>query len=171
MKVRRICVLLDSQQSLSDLIQYGTKHNLQFNVFLDIDPGYHRTGANPSNNASIHLAKQIKDSPVTNLIGIYSHAGHSYHSHNADEIKSYSGSEADTLSEFAKKLKEQGIIVESIAMGSTPTCSKHPDSLGAVNEIHPGNYVFYDVIQALIGTCTMDECVGTVLATVISHYT
>lgn len=55
-------------------------------------------------------------------------------------------------------------------MGSTPTCSHLPEQLGAVNEIHPGNYVFYDRMQALLGSCSLSDCAATVLATVIGHY-
>ena len=39
-----------------------------------------------------------------------------------------------------------------IAVGSTPTCSILPH-LNDVDAIHPGNYLYYDMMQADLGSC------------------
>ena len=43
------------------------------------------------------------------------------------------------------------------------------DAIYGVDEIRPGNYVFYDMTQVMIGSCTVADCALTVLASVISH--
>jgi D-serine deaminase-like pyridoxal phosphate-dependent protein len=37
-----------------------------------------------------------------------------------------------------------------------------------VTECRPGNYVFHDLSQATLGTCSMEDCAMTVVATVVS---
>ena len=38
-----------------------------------------------------------------------------------------------------------------------------------LTEVRPGNYVFYDYMQAATGVCTVEDVAVSVLATVISH--
>jgi D-serine deaminase-like pyridoxal phosphate-dependent protein len=42
-------------------------------------------------------------------------------------------------------------------------------NLEGVDEIRPGNYAFNDWMQVCLGSCTLEECAVTVLATVVSH--
>ena len=44
----------------------------------------------------------------------------------------------------------------SITMGDTPGCTLSED-FGPIEEISPGNFVFYDAMQVGIGTCTYDD--------------
>jgi D-serine deaminase-like pyridoxal phosphate-dependent protein len=55
------------------------------------------------------------------------------------------------------------------SVGSTPTMSV-VDRFEDVEEVRPGNYVFYDAFQATIGACSRDEVAVSVLATVIGSY-
>ena len=43
------------------------------------------------------------------------------------------------------------------------------ESLAGVDEARPGNYVFYDWMQAAVGVCRPEDVAVSVLATVISH--
>jgi D-serine deaminase-like pyridoxal phosphate-dependent protein len=54
----------------------------------------------------------------------------------------------------------------SIGAGSTPTMSL-VDDLTGIDEIRPGNYIFYDNFQATLGSCSFDDTALTVLAAVI----
>jgi D-serine deaminase-like pyridoxal phosphate-dependent protein len=49
-----------------------------------------------------------------------------------------------------------------ISVGDTPTCSAAADFSG-IQEIRPGNFVFYDIMQRRIGSCT-DENIAVALA-------
>ena len=39
-----------------------------------------------------------------------------------------------------------------------------------IDEVRPGNYVFFDTFQATLGSCRVDEIAFSVLATVIGAY-
>ena len=54
---------------------------------------------------------------------------------------------------FAELLEANGIGGVLRSIGSTPTVSAL-ENFGGVDEIRPGNYVFFDAFQAAIGSCT-----------------
>ena len=56
-----------------------------------------------------------------------------------------------------------------VSVGATPTCSRGRDWSGCT-ELHPGNYLFYDVQQVAAGSATWDECACFVLTRVVSVY-
>ena len=80
-----------------------------------------------------------------------------------------------TTRSFARTLRAAGVECTSVGIGSTPTLLRiddatQPDSTiayGLVNELHPGNYVFFDLMQYHLGSCTLEDCAGRVLATVV----
>ena len=43
------------------------------------------------------------------------------------------------------------------------------EHLDGISEVRPGNYVFYDYTQVMIGSCGVSDCALTVLASVVSH--
>ena len=49
-----------------------------------------------------------------------------------------------------------------ISLGDTPSCSLL-DNFNGVDEIRPGNFVFYDLMQEQLGSCRMEE-IAVVLA-------
>eukprot|EP00095_Tigriopus_kingsejongensis_P008747 maker-scaffold92_size382268-snap-gene-1.18 protein:Tk08747 transcript:maker-scaffold92_size382268-snap-gene-1.18-mRNA-1 annotation:"d-serine dehydratase-like" len=67
------------------------------------------------------------------------------------------------------RLESHGIQVETVGIGSTPSCSHTGPSLGGLTEIHPGNYVFYDAQQMKLGSCQANQVAGKVLTRVIGH--
>ena len=56
-----------------------------------------------------------------------------------------------------------------VSGGSTPT-ALHARNREGVTEVRPGVYVFNDVFQAEIGSCTMADVAVSVLATVTGHH-
>jgi D-serine deaminase-like pyridoxal phosphate-dependent protein len=57
--------------------------------------------------------------------------------------------------------------VEEVSVGSTPTAARAMTVHG-VTECRPGNYVFNDASQVNLGTCAIEDCALTILATVVS---
>ena len=66
---------------------------------------------------------------------------------------------------FATKLRSDGIDVPTVSIGSTPSIM-HVDNLEGVDEIRPGNYIFFDAFQATQGSCSFGDCALSVLAAV-----
>jgi D-serine deaminase-like pyridoxal phosphate-dependent protein len=56
-----------------------------------------------------------------------------------------------------------------VSVGSTPTCAV-VDDLSGVDEIRPGNYAFFDLFQAAIGSCVIDDIALSILGTVLGTY-
>src|SRR5207244_2389076 len=73
-----------------------------------------------------------------------------------------------TARALAGRLREQGVPVREVSVGSTPAMAAVLD-LAGVTEARPGNYVFYDRTMVLIGCCEPADVGVTVLATVVSH--
>ena len=75
--------------------------------------------------------------------------------------------EGRTLAAVGRALREAGIDVEEVSVGSTPT-APHAMAEAGVTECRPGNYVYHDASQVGLGVCTIEECAMTVLTTVVS---
>jgi D-serine deaminase-like pyridoxal phosphate-dependent protein len=99
--------------------------------------------------------------------GILSHSGHAYHAPSRGEIAAVAEEERRVMTAFAARSREAGINVHRISVGSTPALSV-VDRLDGVDEIRPGNYVFYDYTQSVLGSCAVADCAVTVLASVVS---
>ena len=162
-------ILVDQLETVTTVEAYGREIGLRFSVFLKIDCGYHRAGVDPFAAESIRLAKQMHASQHITFRGILTHAGHSYHCRNPEEIIMIARQERDVMVEFADRLKQHGLACETISVGSTPTAIHAPGWQG-ISEIRPGNYAFFDKFQADIGSCALEEAAATVLTSVVAHY-
>ena len=161
----RLALLLDHAATLDLLAGCGHR----FPVFLKVDCGYHRAGVDPDDPDSFALARRLAASPGVDFRGLLTHAGHSYASRSADESLVVARAERDAVVRFADRLRECGVPVHEVSVGSTPTMSR-VDDLTGVTEARPGNYVVFDAFQAAIGSCAPDDAAFSVLATVIGHY-
>ena len=75
--------------------------------------------------------------------------------------------ERNLMTAFAAEVRDLGIDLPEVSVGSTPTL-RAIDDLSGVTEVRPGNYLFYDFFQRAIGTCDLDDIAFSILATVIS---
>lgn len=163
----KLNLLVDSEQVLSTL-----ENKLQHKVgmWIKIDTGYHRTGLFWDDVETIHfLAQRIKESPKMDFKGLLTHAGHSYQAKSVSEIKKIHIETLLRLSTVKEHLKSSGIETCELSVGDTPTCSLVDDFSG-VDEIRPGNFVFYDLMQLKLGACTEDEIAVAVACPVVGKY-
>lgn len=141
-----------------------------WSVFVMVDCGYHRDGVDPADPTAVTMVKELDGLDCATFAGIYTHGGHSYGGSNAAEIQRISAIERDAVVGFAEKLRQAGVKVNTTGIGSTPTCSVPPAHLDGINEMHPGNYVVYDVMQRDIGACQTQDIAARVLTRIIGHY-
>jgi len=167
--LKHFAIVVDNQDTTNLLIKYAEQQKMKWNVFLTVDTGYGREGVDPKDHKSIQLAKILHESPFINLSGIYSHGGYSYQASNVEGAQKAAEQDRKIITEFASVLKQNGVQVNTVAVGSTPGCS-HQASFEGITEIHPGNYIFYDWFQCSIGSCNMDEVACSVITSVISHH-
>ncbi|EGG23592.1 hypothetical protein DFA_05726 [Cavenderia fasciculata] len=172
-------LMVDHPDHIKAMVEYRNQHlgalgNKKWSVFLKIDCGYHRAGADPELPSTIKLVEQLTKSLSDHFVfqGIYTHSGHSYKQTSPDGIAKIATSEATVAGNFAKKIRSLGYPCPIVSIGSTPVCCHLPNNLKdlGVTEIHPGNYVFYDLMQVELGNCKVDDVGVHVVSRVISVY-
>lgn len=148
-------------------------------VLIEVDTGYGRCGIRWDDAEAVAFAREIAALPGLSLMGLLTHEGQSYAGPRAGETKDDALIRAmaegrDRLLALAGKLGAAGLAMPDdfqLSMGSTPSMRHFENRTEAgfrITEIRPGNYVFYDAMQASLGTCTLQDCALTVAATVVS---
>ena len=137
-------------------------------VWLKVDCGYHRAGVNPTSAYALEVARELGRERQLVFDGILSHSGHAYRTTNKAEAARVAEQERSVMVGFAGRLREEGVPVRQVSVGSTPAMAA-VQGLAGVTEARPGNYVFYDRTMVLIGCCEPADVGVTVLATVVSH--
>lgn len=168
-RVERCSVLLDSEDTLRALEEFAAANQVAFDAFLKVDCGTHRAGVDPDSPDSARLAIALSRSESVRFQGLLTHAGHSYNARDTDEIRRVAAEEAGCLTRFRALLASEGLADAVRSIGSTPTAAV-VDAFTECEEVRPGNYVFFDAFQATIGSCTMEDCAVSVLATVVGTY-
>jgi D-serine deaminase-like pyridoxal phosphate-dependent protein len=163
----KLNLLVDSEEVLSAL---NSRLQHPAGMWIKIDTGYHRTGVLWDDFESIlSLARKIKDSPRLGFKGLLTHAGHSYYAKSVDEIRKIHDETVERMTAAKTHLKSSGIDTCEISVGDTPTCSV-VDNFYGVDEIRPGNFVFYDLMQEKLGVCTEEEIAVAVACPVVGKY-
>jgi D-serine deaminase-like pyridoxal phosphate-dependent protein len=156
-------LVVDSAVAVDALERLGRP----LHVWLKVDCGYHRAGVDPAAPSARELARRLAESPDLIFDGILSHSGHAYNGRSREEIAAAAEEERSVMAGFARRLREEGIAVPAVSVGSTPAMSV-VERLDGVTEVRPGNYCFYDFTQVTLGSCGVRDCAVTVLASVVS---
>lgn len=159
-------LLTDDLETIRELDIAAGNSGVNPKVFVKIDCGTHRVGVEPHTAAAVDLPFQISNSKFLKFAGILTHAGHSYDVATREDIIAVAQHERDVMVELKQRLNDASIDVQMVSIGSTPTMSL-VDDLTGIDEIRPGNYIFYDNFQATLGSCSFDDTALTVLAAVI----
>ncbi len=142
----------------------------QAQVWIKVDTGYGRTGiAWDRSDALSELAQEVEGSDRLVLTGLLTHAGHSYHATSKAEIVSIYQKSVARLHQTQARLAQAGLPKLALSIGDTPTCSIVDDFSG-VTEIRPGNFVFYDLKQEKIGSCSEHEIAVAVACPVVAKH-
>jgi D-serine deaminase-like pyridoxal phosphate-dependent protein len=160
-------ILIDDLHAACVIDEAAQRSATKLHAWLKVDCGYHRAGVDPRSAAVLELIEALSTTRGLVFDGILTHAGHAYAASNRNEIRVVAEQERAVMLDLARRARERGLSVPEISIGSTPSLSVAED-LSGVDEIRPGNYVFYDYTQASIGSCTIADCALTVLASVIS---
>ncbi len=122
-------------------------------VFIEIDTGDHRTGVLPQQTERLdRLVEALDDGGhQLQLKGFLTHAGHTYRADGVDGIRRVQQESINQMAQLRQRYGERlGRPVLSI--GDTPGCSVG-DDFSLIDEIRPGNFVFFDLMQAALGAC------------------
>jgi len=137
-------------------------------VLIELDTGEHRSGLSPASPALTELGQALHRLPGLSLRGVLTHAGHSYGGRNIEEVQAVAEHERAACVAAARRLRAAGLPCPVVSVGSTPT-AVHARHLEGVTELRCGVYMFGDVFQSSIGSCSGGDIAVSVLATVIGH--
>lgn len=150
--------------------QLDTMLQHEVNLFLKIDTGTHRTGIDPVDLMSIdRCIEAIRHSRYLRWKGFLAHAGHTYRLRHRQPV--IQNVYADSLvGLFALRdhyrVRHPDIL---ISFGDTPGASMMED-LHGIDEMRPGNFVFYDTMQVQIGSCHPDEIAVAMICPVVATH-
>ena len=159
----KVKLLIDSISSLKIL---NSQLQDSIEVYLKIDVGYNRAGLKVEEKQKIKsIIEFCKTSEKISFLGFLAHFGDSYKSRNTVEIKNVFEKSIERI-----KVLSDGFPNYQISIGDTPTCStinKYPEF---INEIRPGNFIFYDLAQYKIGSCEIEDIAIRMICPVVSIY-
>jgi D-serine deaminase-like pyridoxal phosphate-dependent protein len=161
-------VTVESVEAVEAVARVAKAAGIRMHAWLEVDCGYHRSGVDPVLPASAVLARRLAQSEQLTFDGLLTHAGHSYSAPDAAARARVAKQEREVTTAFAERLRADGVPVPAVSIGSTPSMAAM-DSLAGVDEVRPGNYVFYDWMQSAAGVCAPGDVAVSVLTTVISH--
>jgi len=158
-------LLVESREAV-EFLQKNLSRPVQ--VWIKIDTGSRRTGIPAAESgAVIDLAKTIRSCRHLSFRGLLSHAGHSYQARGGVQVEAVYRDTVSKLRALKGALEAEGIHPVLISHGDTPTCSVVED-LSEVDEIRPGNFVFYDLTQLAIGSCAEEDLAVAVACPVVA---
>uniref|UniRef100_UPI003565DDF0 alanine racemase n=1 Tax=Mariniphaga sediminis TaxID=1628158 RepID=UPI003565DDF0 len=138
-------------------------------VYIKIDTGTNRTGIDPS---KIRLIDTILDILSTNkkikFKGFLSHNGETYSARSTNEIFSRHFDALLKLKSLKQRYKTQFPNVE-VSIGDTPSCSIC-NNFDGVDEIRPGNFVFYDLMQQNLDVCGFEDIAARMACPVVAKH-
>ncbi|MEE2904268.1 MAG: alanine racemase [Myxococcota bacterium] len=150
-----------------EVAQALSKRPALHRVLIEIDCGEHRTGTSPDGDTFMQIARVLNDAKNVELLGVLTHGGHSYACKSIEEVIQVAEQERQLAVKAAERLRQEGMSVSCVSIGSTPTAC-FAESFDGVTEIRPGVYLFGDLFQAGLGVCSENEIAVSVLASVIS---
>lgn len=135
---------------------------------IEIDTDGDRAGIAPDSDELIALVKTLDSGSHVHFSGVMTHAGGSYHCLDFEQVKAHAELERSGCVLAAQRIRDAGIDCNVVSIGSTPTIVAS-ENLEGVTEVRPGVYVFYDLFQAGLGVCRLQDIALSVLTTVIGH--
>jgi len=162
----RLGLVVDCGESLRALRDRLTN---SADLWIEIDPAYGRTGIPwDRTEAVVDLARQAATCPTLRLRGLLTHSGQTYLASSVEEIRQIWQQTKARLGVLREALENEGLDC-LLSVGDTPGCSV-TDPLAGVDEVRPGNFVFFDLMQYQLGACAATDMALTVACPVIGVY-
>ncbi|MEX0661732.1 MAG: alanine racemase [Balneolaceae bacterium] len=119
-------------------------------ILIEADAGYNRSGTADLTKIDtiIHAAKSSK---FVQFYGFYSHDGDTYKVKGKKQIKDKVERNYSLFAQLKEKYPNAKFCI-----GDTPSCCVM-DDFRMVDEISPGNFIFFDWMQTNIGSCSINE--------------
>lgn len=152
-------LLIESRSSLDHL-----ESNLRnpAGYFIKIDVGNHRTGLE-FHQADL-ISSLMKGRRKCKYRGLLLHAGNTYGARSTNEVQAIHDLSVEGLNAILDKTGKS-----YVSYGDTPSCSR-AERFDVIDEIRPGNFVFYDMMQVQIGSCTIDDVAAALACPIVAKH-
>lgn len=162
-----IAVVLDSVEQAQAVARASRDAGVAIPALIEVDCDGHRSGVRPDDHeAQLAIATALADG--AELRGVLTHAGGSYGARSDDALRACAEEERLAVVSAADWLRANGFPCPVVSVGSTPT-AHFGTSFDGVTEVRAGVFVFFDLVMAGIGVCTIDDIALSLLSTVIGH--
>ena len=162
----KLNVTITSSDALPPLLACAP---ISMGVFLKIDVGTHRTGFDYRDLNQIKSAiSKIDVKDGLRFMGFLCHAGHSYQCKNGEGIQQIHN-EVSEIMHHLKNTFASGHPDLICSVGDTPTSSLG-QGWNYIDEIRPGNFVFYDLMQVSIGACSINDIAVALSCPVVAKH-
>ena len=146
----------------------GERLSAPVDAWLKIDAGYGRTGLAWDDFAGqAAVAGALAATTNAHPRGLLSHSGQTYHADGTDAIRAVWTQTLERLDAARDALAAAGFPGLELAPGDTPGCAV-VDDLSGVDEVRPGNFVFFDAMQVEIGSCGWPDVAVAVACPVVA---
>lgn len=138
------------------LIQLDKFIKAPVGIFIEIDTGHNRTGIMASKTNQIDaLLKIMEQNPNLQFKGFLTHAGHTYKAKTKHEIYNFHFDALLKMRSLKNRYRNDYPALK-VSLGDTPSASIC-ENFDGVDEIRPGNFVFYDLMQLKLGSCDFED--------------
>ncbi|MES2254998.1 MAG: alanine racemase [Pseudomonadota bacterium] len=161
-------VILDSAEAAQAVCEHARQSGDALSVLIEIDVDDHRSGVRWDNRDALIQIGDLLARGKINLQGVMCHSGESYNLGDAASLAAAAEAERLHILEAAATLRAAGHACPVVSVGATPT-ALNARSYEGVTEVRAGVYMFFDLVQAGIGVCSIEDIALSVLATVIGH--
>lgn len=164
----RLGLTVDSPVTVAAIAEH---QGLKADIWLKLDTDYGRTGVWWEDAAALtelYLEAQAAGRSLT-VSGLLTHSGQSYHATDRRQLKTIFTDTVGRLQAARQRIASAGAVELRTSLGDTPCCSTM-DSLAGVDEIRPGNFVFYDLMQLGLGACGAKDLAAAVACPVVGVY-
>lgn len=160
-----LALLVDNLSSVEFLSQ-NIRHSL--GVWIKVDTGLHRAGICWEEKEDIlAMANAIQRVPALEYRGVLTHAGHTYQAVSPVQVRELAAASKQAMLAVKSYLSAHGCTEGLVSIGDTPGCRLTDDFTG-VDEIRPGNFVFFDLEQWRLGACEAQEIAVALACPVVS---
>lgn len=163
----RLGVLAEAPDSLAALAR---RVEAPLDVWIKIDVGANRAGAGWDDRALLaRTAREALRHPGFRLRGLLTHNGRTYGARTPGALARLHADAMRKMVRARDGLAAAGFPGLEISVGDTPACVRRTD-FGGADEIRPGNFVLFDVLQLELGTCRESEIAAAVACPVVSTH-
>jgi len=163
----KLNVVIENRETAKVLAK---RASAKMGVYIKIDTGYHRTGILASQTGAIDfILEDLSKNKKLTFKGFLTHTGHTYQAQSTHEIFNFHFDALLKTKNLRNQYQKDYPQLE-ISLGDTPSASICGNFNG-VDELRPGNFVFYDLMQHHLGVCKLEDIAVRMVCPVVAKHT